>query len=393
MSDGALLEAMVAVEDAWLTALVHAGVAPASAGQPVRDLVSAADVDVLAGAAEADGNPVTALVALLRERLGDADAGRWLHRGLTSQDVLDTALVLALRDVVERLLADLRAQVQSLMRLADRHRTSVMVGRTLTQQAVPITFGLKAATWLTGVVEAAEGVRAARTRLAVQVGGAAGTLAAPTELARLQGLADPPAVALALAASTAQILGLGVRTPWHTNRGVVTAVGDALVTCVDAWGHVATDVATLSRPEIGELAEGRGGGSSTMPHKQNPVLSVLVRRAALTAPQLAATLHLAAATTGDERPDGAWHVEWATLRDLARRTVVAAGQTTELVGGLRVHVDRMRATADAADGLHAEQASMAALAGGEPNGPYLGATDHLIDAVLTRARTFLQETA
>jgi 3-carboxy-cis,cis-muconate cycloisomerase len=130
-----------------------------------------------------------------------------------------------------------------------------------------------------------------------------------------------------------------------------------------------------------------------MPHKQNPVLSVLVRRAALTAPQLAASLHLASATMLDERPDGAWHLEWATLRDLARRAVVAGSQTADLVAGLRVDASRMRATLDAAVGLHAEQSSMAAVAGGETSGPYLGATDLIITAALVPARTFLQETA
>jgi 3-carboxy-cis,cis-muconate cycloisomerase len=393
MSDVALLRAMVAMEDAWLASLVAAGVAPATARRPVQDLVRADDVDTLSRRAEADGNPVTGLVALLRERLGEGDAARWLHRGLTSQDVLDTALVLSLREVLDRLLDDLRAQVRSLRALAEQHRAAAMVGRTLTQHAVPITFGLKAASWLSGIVEAAEGLRLVRVRLAAQVGGAAGTLAAAAELARLQGLADPPAVAVALRASTARALGLEARTSWHTTRSPVTAVGDALVTCTDAWGHLASDVATLSRPEIGELAEGRGGGSSTMPHKQNPVLSVLVRRAALTTPQLAASLHLASAGTVDERPDGAWHAEWATLRDLARRAVVAGSQTTDLVAGLRVDTERMRATLDAAVGLYAEQGSMAGVAGGEPSGPYLGATDLTITAVLTRARTFLEETA
>jgi 3-carboxy-cis,cis-muconate cycloisomerase len=393
MSDVGLLRAMVAVEDAWLASLVAAGVAPATARRPVQDLVRADDVDTLSRRAEADGNPVTGLVALLRERLGDGDAARWLHRGLTSQDVLDTALVLSLREVLDRLLDDLRAQVRSLSALAEHHRAAAMAGRTLTQHAVPITFGLKAASWLSGIVEAAEGLRLVRGRLAVQVGGAAGTLAAAAELARLQGLADPPAVAVALGASTARALGLEARIPWHTTRSPVTAVGDALVTCTDAWGHLASDVATLSRPEIGELAEGRGGGSSTMPHKQNPVLSILVRRAALTTPQLAASLHLASAGTVDERPDGAWHAEWATLRDLARRAVVAGSQTADLVAGLRVDTERMRATLDAAVGLYAEQGSMARVAGGEPSGPYLGATDLTITAVLTRARTFLEETA
>lgn len=388
-----LLSAMVAVEGAWLTALVETGVAPASARRHLGDLVGPDDVEDLARAAESGGNPVVALVALLRSRLGDGDPARWLHRGLTSQDVLDTALVLLLRRTLDRLALDLAAQVGRLVELTETHRGTRQVGRTLTQHAVPITFGLKTASWLTGVLEAAEGLPAVRARLAVQVGGAAGTMAAAAELARLQGLAEPAAAALALVTATATTLGLPSRDSWHTARGPFTAVGDALVTCTDAWGRLAADVATLSRPEIGELAEGRGGGSSTMPHKQNPVLSVLVRRAALTTPQLAATLHLAAATTVDERPDGAWHAEWATLRELARRTVVAAGQTTDLLTDLRVDVGRMRTTLEASRGVDAEQQSMAAVAGGDPEGGYGGATALVIDATLRRARAYLQEAA
>ena len=130
-----------------------------------------------------------------------------------------------------------------------------------------------------------------------------------------------------------------------------------------------------------------------MPHKRNPALSVLIRRAALAGPPLASTLHLASAATVDERPDGAWHLEWAALRDLGRRTVVAASQTTDLVTGLRVDAARMRATLDAAVGVDAEQRSMADLVGGAPAGDYRGATDEIIDATLARARAYLEETA
>ena len=188
-----------------------------------------------------------------------------------------------------------------------------------------------------------------------------------------------------LVESVANALGLAPSVPWHTSRWVVTAAGDALVGCTDAYGRIAADVATLSRPEIAELAEGTGGGSSTMPQKHNPVLSVLIRRSALTGPPLASTLHLAAATNVDERPDGSWHAEWATLRDLARRTVVAASQASELITGLLVDQDRMAANLAAAAGIEAEQQSMADLVGGEPSKDYLGATELIIDRVLARA--------
>lgn len=323
MSDGSLLDAMVRVEVAWLEALVDTNLAPESAESDILALVTADDVVTIARGAEAAGDPVVPLLQLLRSRVSD-DTATWLHRGLTSQDVLDTALVLTLRDVLDRLLDELRSQVIALSIVAERHVSTPMVGRTQTQHAVPTTFGAVAASWLDGIVDAAELVVDARTLLPVQLGGAVGTLAATAELAALRGMADPAAVAQEAATIAGETLGLRVHRPWHTARVPLTRSADALVTCTDAWGHVATDVATLSRTEIGEVSG---------PHQPNPVLAVLVRRAALTAPALASTMHAASATTGDQRPDGAWHSEWATLRTLGRRTVVAASQTTELLQG------------------------------------------------------------
>ncbi len=384
-SDAAWLAAMVRVEQAWLDALARAGIAPETVD--LAGIVGPGDLAALAGAAEGAGNPVPALVSRLRAR------APWAHRGLTSQDVVDTSVVLLLRDVVERVLAELRDQVGSLAALAGAHRGTVIAGRTLTQHAVPTTFGLKTAGWLTGVLDAAESLR--RVALPAQFGGAAGTLSAAVDLARLRGAGDPVAAVSAAVADAAAVLGLRAAPPWHTTRTTVTALGDALVTCTDAWGRVATEVATLSRPEIGELAEpaaqGRGG-SSTMPHKRNPVLSVLIRRAAITAPPLASILHLTAALAGDERPDGAWHAEWPTLRDLARRTVVAASQTSELLRGLRVDEARMHVTAtNARAELGAERRSIAAFAGGEPpNDDCLGVADALVTEVLARAHSHLE---
>jgi len=383
MSDAALLTAMESVEHAWLAALVEHHIAPAAARAEIRGLLNDTDRSTVADGAEAGGNPVIGLVSLLRERLGSEPA-RWVHRGLTSQDVLDTALMICLRQVLDRLDEEVRGQVTGLRRLVAQHRSTPMVGRTLTQHAVPITFGLKAANWLTGLLDAAEALASVRARLRVQVGGAAGTLAASTELARLGGLAEPAQVSWRLVESVARALGLAPATPWHTSRAVVTAAGDALVGCTDAYGRIAADVTTLSRPEIAELAEGGGGNSSTMPQKHNPVLSVLIRRSALTGPPLASILHLAAATSVDERPDGSWHAEWAALRDLSRRTVVAASQASELITGLRVFEDRMAGNLAAAAGVRAEQQTMAELAGGEPGADYLGATELIIDRVLAR---------
>jgi 3-carboxy-cis,cis-muconate cycloisomerase len=290
--------------------------------------------------------------------------------------------MLCAKDAVERILADLRDQVRLLAGLVEAHRRTPMVARTLTQHAVPTTFALKAAGWLTGVLDAYDA--AAALVLPVQLGGAAGTMAATVQLA--DRLDEPVPATTALSLEIATALGLAASTPWHTTRTSVTRLGDAATGCTDAWGRIATDVLTLSRPEIGELSEDLGGGSSTMPHKANPVLSTLVRRAALAAPQLAATLHVAAADAGDERPAGAWHAEWDTLRTLLRRTVVAGGQTTELLSGLQVHADRMAATLDAArDDVRSEQRAMADLAGTDATAEYLGATDAFLEAPLARA--------
>ncbi|MFI5508754.1 3-carboxy-cis,cis-muconate cycloisomerase [Mycobacterium sp. NPDC051804] len=383
MSDRAFLNAMVTVEQAWLDALVDAGIAPESACADLGALITDSDLEPIARDADADGNPVSALVALLRARTPEPTA-RWLHRGLTSQDVVDTALMVCVRDAFARIREELVGQVRALSALAETHRATPMLARTLTQAALPSTAGVKVARWLSAVLDAAEPL--AELRIPVQAGGAAGTLAAAVELSgSVEG-------AIGLGDSLAAALGLAPAPPWHTTRSAITRIGDALVTCSDAWGYIAADVATGSRPEIGELAESGGGGSSTMPHKNNPVRSVLIRRTAMTAAPLAATLHTAAAMSVDERSDGAWHAEWATLRTLARYTVVAAAHATELLIGLQIDATRASANLAAAEGVSSEQQSMTELTGRAPSASYLGAAEQLIDSALQRADHYLKDT-
>ena len=241
----------------------------------IRGLLSENDLGALADGAEAGGNPVIGLVEMLRTRLSSEPA-RWLHRGLTSQDVLDTALMICLRDVVDRLDDELREQVEGLRGLARRAPATPMVARTLTQHAVPMTFGLKVANWLTGVLDAAEALagvgRGCRCR----------SVARPARWRRPPSWPASPTTGTGAVMATVE--SVAMRSAWLLRRRGTRCegrdpAGDALVGCTDAWGRIAADVLTLSRPEIGELAEGTGGGSSTMPHKHNPVLSVLVRRA------------------------------------------------------------------------------------------------------------------
>lgn len=303
-TDEALVAAMVAVESAWVDTGLTAPTGPLDA--------------------EPGGNAVIPLVAALRE----ANPGVDVHTGLTSQDVLDTALVLMLRDAVGAVRSHLSGALSSVGRLTASHGETPMVARTLTQWALPITLGHKLDSWRSGLSGAAEDLAA--LAFPAQCGGPVGILRDDRLASRLD-LLDVPA--------------------WHTDRRPITRIADALTATTDACGRIARDVLELSRPEVGEVSEASGGGSSSMPHKANPVLSVLVRRAALTTPQLLATLHLCAADQVDERADGAWHAEWDTLRLLARRTAVASSQTADLLAGLQVHADRM------ADNLTAAEAA------------------------------------
>ncbi|WP_432496056.1 lyase family protein [Kineococcus auxinigenes] len=342
-TDEAFAAAMVRVETSWLDALAAAGLSPAGASAlaGAAERFTGAALAELAEAAEGGGNPVIALVAELRRHAGAAagpGAAAAVHRGLTSQDVVDTALQLCAREVVRALRVELDAQVEALAELAERHRDTPAVARTLTQHALPTTFGVRVASWLTSLLDARDALVTLPPAPA-QFGGAVGTLASLVEQLADAGAADPAAAADAVAADAARRLGLAHRPPWHTARRPVTVLGDAFTTVTDALGHVAADVLTASRSEVGELREpaapGRGT-SSTMPQKRNPALSVLLRRTADTAPALAAQLHAAAAAAGDERPAGAWHSEWAPLAALARSALAATRQGTELLTGLEV---------------------------------------------------------
>ncbi|MBZ4488345.1 adenylosuccinate lyase [Microbacterium sp. cx-55] len=332
VSDAAILAALIEVEVALTRAWATVGTAPDAVAVAVADSLAVAGGITLArivAASVAGGNPVIPLVGALKERV-PLETRAWVHRGATSQDILDSALMLVSQRAGATVQTAMRETEQRLAVFAATHRDVAAAARTLTQHAVPTTVGARAAGWLRGVRRARIRLDETLAALPAQLGGAGGTLAAFVEI----GGAD---AAAALPAAFAGELGLAVPdAPWHVQRWPVTELGDALVQAIDALGKLATDVATLSRTEIGELAEGAGGGSSAMPQKQNPAASVLIRSAALRAPQLAATLHLAAALAADERPDGAWHAEWPTLRELLRLALGATATGVSLVAGLRV---------------------------------------------------------
>ncbi len=357
--DAAFLQAMLDAESALTRAQVAVGLAPAGAGAAVTAAARAERFDVrrLALRARAGGNPVIPLVADLTAAV-PAAARPWVHRGATSQDILDTAAVLVARRTLRHLLDDLDRTATALARLAAEHRATPMPGRTLTQHAVPTTFGLKAAGWRSLALDARDRLAAVRDRLPAQLGGAAGTLAAfqaispadapPVDAARADA---PPADALALVEAFAAETGLAVpELPWQVLRTPIADLGCALAVTAGALGKLAADVLLLTRTETAELAEAGGGGSSAMPHKANPVRAALIAATARQLPALAGVL-LGSLTAEDERPAGAWHAEWQTLREALRLTGGAARDAAELAEGLRVFPERMRSGLELTGGL------------------------------------------
>lgn len=350
-SDSAVLVALVEAEAALTRALASTGAAPRSAGLAVGGLdpewAATLDVAALARDAVAGGNPVIPLIPLLKQRVAefDADAAAWIHRGATSQDILDTALMVVARSASERAVESLGRAARALADLAERHRDDPAAARTLTQHAVPTTIGARAAGWLRGIVATRRDLSDAAAALPAQLAGAGGTLASFVELFGTD-------VAASLPAAFAAELGLAAPdAPWHTDRRPVTRLGDALAGVIASTGVFAGDVATLSRTEIAEVSVAGGGGSSAMPQKQNPVEAVLIRSAALRAPGLAAQLQLSAGLALDERPAGAWHAEWPALRDLLQLAVGTAALAEDLASGLVFDVEGARANLGITGGL------------------------------------------
>jgi 3-carboxy-cis,cis-muconate cycloisomerase len=269
---------------------------------------------------------------LLRASVDSASA-EWIHFGMTSQDTLDTSLMLVTGDVMRQVESDLAALGATLATLADQRRAVPMVARTLTQQAMPTTLGMRASGWLAGVHDAVRLVRSC-TRLPASLGGPVGTTAAYGD--------HGPAVVDAFAAA------LGLSTPvssWHTRRTPLLAIASALTAVGETCGKIATDVLVMSQTEIGEAREATGGSSSAMAHKANPAQSVLVAAAARQLPALGSTI-AASGAAEQERPAGAWHAEWQTLRSMLRLSAGAAERTTHLMAGLQLDEDAMRHNLD-----------------------------------------------
>jgi 3-carboxy-cis,cis-muconate cycloisomerase len=333
LGDSAWLVAMLEVEAALARAEVAAGVIPDEAGEAIGAACRPDSFDpaAIADAGRSPGNPVEPLVRALREAAGE-DAAGYVHFGATSQDILDTAAMLVSSRVLGLTLERLEAVAEECARLADAHRATPMVGRTLLQQAEAVTFGLKAAGWLVAVLEARTAlVRVRDERLAVQLGGAAGTVAplgesGPEVLRRFASeleLAEPVA-------------------PWHTNRTRIAELGSALAITAGVAAKIGLDIGLMSQNEVGEVSEANAGASSAMPHKRNPVGSVLAVACARQAGAQASVL-TGALVQEHERAFGAWHAEWPALVGALGYTTGAVDAARRALDGLEVHDERMQA--------------------------------------------------
>ena len=337
VSGEAWVRALLEVEAALARAAARHGLVPATAA----DAVTAACADpagldlasVVARAADA-GNPVPPLVRVLRAAVGERDAVA-VHVGATSQDVLDTALMLLARRALAAIRTELAAASDAAAALATAHRDDVVMGRTLMQQALPTTFGLTAAGWFTGLDGARARLHAVDLALPVQYGGAVGTLAASGGA----GIELRDALAAEVGLATTSVA-------WHTMRLPIADLAGALGAAAGAIATIALDVVLLAQTEVGEVSEGgpdERGGSSAMPHKRNPVAAISARACARRAPGLVATL-MGAMEQEYERAAGAWHSEWPTLTELLRTVGSAAAWLTECLTGLRPDPARMAAT-------------------------------------------------
>ena len=341
VSDGAWLQAMLDAERALAAAEARVGVIPAGAAETIAAACRAEAFDAasIGDAGRAAGNPVEPLVRALTDAV-EGEAAGYVHWGATSQDILDTAAMLVSWGALSLILETLAAVAEECARLAEQHRSTPIAGRTLLQQAVPTTFGLKAAGWLVAVLEARRGLTRVRDEgLAVQLGGAAGTLGA---------LGDPGPEVLRL---FAEELGLQEPVvPWHTNRVRVAELGAALDVAAGALAKIGLDVALLGQSEVGEATEADAGASSTMPQKRNPVGSALAVACARQVHAQAAVL-TAALPQEHERALGGWHSEWPALSGALAYTGGAAAAAHRALDGLQVDAERMERNLGLTDGV------------------------------------------
>ncbi len=347
VSGRAWLQSMLEAEGALAGAEARACLIPPDAAEVIASCCDAGlfDPEELGRKGRAQGNPVPPLVRALTEAVSEVspEAARHVRKGATSQDIMDTAAMLLTKRALSLILSETDAIAAALAGLAEAHRNTPIVVRTLLQQGLPTTFGLKAAGWLISVLESRHRLLEVREEgLAAQLGGAAGALAslgdsgteALGEFARELELAEPV-------------------VPWHTDRTRISEIGGALSLLSGTLGKISLDIVLMAQTEVGEVAEPTGeerGGSSTLPHKRNPILSVTAAACSRRVQDLSHTLQ-SAMVQEHERAAGAWHSEWEALSDALALTGGAAAAVREATKGLEVHAEKMLENLDATGGL------------------------------------------
>jgi 3-carboxy-cis,cis-muconate cycloisomerase len=375
--DVACLQHMLDFEAALARAEAATGVIPQAAAGPIANAckADAFDLAALADAATRSGNLAIPLVNALTARVAKAapDAARYVHWGATSQDVIDTATMLTLRRGIDALLADIGRAISGFAKLAQLHRNTAVVARTWLQHALPMPFGLKLAEYAAALHRSRVRLQQLRREsLALQFGGAAGTLAALGDKGML------------VAESLANELQLPLpEAPWHTHRDRLAEAASVMAIIAGTCGKIARDIQLMMQTDVAEAFEPAGegrGGSSTMPHKRNPVAAATALAAATMAPNLAATI-FAAQVQDHERSAGPWHAEWPTLPSLLLVTSGGLAAIVDIAEGLEVDVARMRVNLDATGGLIMAEAVAMALA--EKIGK--AEAHHLVEAASKRA--------
>ncbi len=362
VSDAAWLAGMLDAERALANASSLTGVIPAAAAASIAEACAQDrfDLDAILAEGRAVANPAEPLVRALRTQVSE-EAKPWVHFGATSQDVVDTGAMLVARAATELIREQLDGVGRACAGLAETHRATPMAARTVMQQAVPTTFGAKAAGWLVAVADVDD--RLAALSLPAQLGGAGGTLAA-------FGARGPEV----LAAYAAELELAEPVVPWHTHRRPVVELASALAAVAAVCGKVALDIVLLAQAEVGEVAEAAGGSSSTMPHKRNPSRAVRARACARLVHANAGLL-----TSGDyehERAAGAWQAEWTALSESLAHTGGAAAAIGESLESLEVSPDRMRE--NMTPELYSERDRL-----GLDDPAYLGATAAFVERALT----------
>ena len=356
--DATYLQHMLDFEAALARAEAAIGIVPAKAADTIAKACTADQFDLgaLAEASTRSGNLAIPLVKALTANVAkaDAEAARYVHWGATSQDVIDSASMLGLRAAIDALLADIGRAISGFARLARQHRDTPAVARTWLQHALPMPFGLKLAEYAAALHRSRLRLQRLRDEgLALQFGGAAGTLAALGDNGWL------------VAEKLAQELKLPLPdAPWHTHRDRIAEIASVLAIAAGSCGKIARDVSLMMQTDVAEAFEPSGesrGGSSTMPHKRNPIAAATALAAATMAPNLAATI-FAAQVQDHERSAGPWHAEWPTLPMLLLVTSGALAAIVDIAEGLQVDVARMRVNLDATGGLIMAEAVAMALA-------------------------------